>query len=276
MSGTVSNPASGFRELSDEPPMTVDEQVYSLRTLGYAYFRQAIAPDLLRRVRGVIADLVAEEERTIGVDVLDRIDQRGALRNLADRHEVFAELADSMPIYPVVERVAGEVSIAAFDALGLPPGSSRFPWDFHTDLSPFNRSANPPTGTFGATCLYYLDDAGPETGATWIVPGSQRCMLDKPPTEVLAERAEQVVVRAGDVVLFDPRLWHCTSFNNGANTRWIIKQMMIWKWLRPMMDYTRAVRPEVKERLPERVRQLLGTAPPTSIPELRGLKPVAG
>ncbi|GIE95221.1 phytanoyl-CoA dioxygenase family protein [Paractinoplanes rishiriensis] len=255
---------------------SIDDQIYSLQTLGFAYFRQAIPPDLLRRVKQTIADLIAQEERTLGVDLLESIDQRGAIRNLCDCDPVFSELADMNPVYPVVDQVVGEVSIAAFDALGLMPGRSRFPWDFHTDLIPFNRTANPPENSFGATCLYYLDDAGPETGATWIVPGSQRCMLPDLPVELMEQRAEQVVVQAGDLVLFDARLWHCTSFNAGTNTRWIIKQMMIWPSLRPMMDYTRAVRPEVKAGLPDRVRQLIGTAPPASVEELRGLTEVGG
>ncbi|WP_367257199.1 phytanoyl-CoA dioxygenase family protein [Pseudomonas sp. stari2] len=87
----------------------------------------------------------------------------------------------------------------------------------HRDLS-----AQRPGDTVIA--LVYLDDYGPENGATRIVPGSHRPALGEPPFDFSDEsRSVQLTGNAGDILIFDADLIHAGSLNPaGARRRTLL------------------------------------------------------
>ncbi|WP_236195401.1 phytanoyl-CoA dioxygenase family protein [Pseudomonas glycinae] len=83
----------------------------------------------------------------------------------------------------------------------------------HRDLS-----AQRPGDTVNA--LVYLDDYGPENGATRIVPGSHRPALSEPPFDFTDEsRSVQLTGSAGDILIFDADLIHAGSLNSSGAAR---------------------------------------------------------
>lgn len=84
----------------------------------------------------------------------------------------------------------------------------------HRDLS-----AQRPGDTVNA--LAFLDDYGPDNGATRLVPGSHRLAADAPGVRLDDESAAvQLSGRAGDVLVFDADLVHAGSLNlTGARRR---------------------------------------------------------
>lgn len=87
----------------------------------------------------------------------------------------------------------------------------------HRDLS-----AQRPGDTVIA--LVYLDNYGPENGATRIVPGSHRPALGEPPFDFNDEsRSVHLTGNAGDILIFDADLIHAGSLNaSGARRRTLL------------------------------------------------------
>jgi ectoine hydroxylase-related dioxygenase (phytanoyl-CoA dioxygenase family) len=250
----------------------MNRQIYQLRTAGYTFLRGALERQRVEDLGACIDRMLAEDDKTWGADALKAIGQRGALRNLCDYDIQFQRLLSDTPIYYFIDEVLGaDYVLHSFDGLVLFPGDGRFPWDFHTDFSQLSGVSFPADRTFGINCLYYMDDATEMNGATWLVPASQHCILRAPAPSELAPLAIQAVGRAGDALLFDARLWHCAGRNISDHPRRLVKAMYCSPWLRPQMDYARAVRPEVRGRLDTRTLYLLGvgSAPPVSVKELR-------
>jgi ectoine hydroxylase-related dioxygenase (phytanoyl-CoA dioxygenase family) len=110
-----------------------------------------------------------------------------------------------------------------------------------------------------------------ENGATRLVPASHRCVIAQPQAELLGQLAFPAQGQAGDALLFDARLRHCSGINLSDRHRAVIKALFCPAWLRPQMDYSRSVRPEIMERLDHRTRRLLGvgTSPPATVDALR-------
>ncbi|BAN48084.1 phytanoyl-CoA dioxygenase family protein [Metapseudomonas resinovorans] len=75
-----------------------------------------------------------------------------------------------------------------------------------------------------ANALAYLDDYGPENGATRLVPGSHRPGPGEPPVDFNDEsRAKQLSGSAGDILVFDVDLVHAGSLNViGARRRTLL------------------------------------------------------
>jgi ectoine hydroxylase-related dioxygenase (phytanoyl-CoA dioxygenase family) len=216
--------------------------------------------------------MLAEDEATWGAAKLEAMGQHGALRNLCDAKPAFAELLAGVPFGSLLDQLLGEGYVLhSFDGLVMLPGTGRFPWDFHNDVAPLVGVAFGPRDVPAINCLYYVDDVTEENGATWIVPASQHACLRAPSPAALAELAFQALGSAGDVLMFDGRLWHCAGLNRSTRARHLIKMMFCRPWLRPQMDYARAVREEVLSQLDERTRRWLGVgiSPPASVTELR-------
>ncbi|GHF82739.1 hypothetical protein GCM10018790_70580 [Kitasatospora xanthocidica] len=83
------------------------------------------------------------------------------------------------------------------------------------------------------TAVVYFEDAGVETGCTWIVPGSHRApyvgvpqpggggtwMDEHPELADLVDQALPVPVPVGGVLLFDACVFHTVGPNTGVRTR---------------------------------------------------------
>lgn len=250
----------------------MNPHLYQLQTSGYTFLRGALSTAHLDALRAGIDVMLEEDDATWGTAELEALGQRGALRNLCDAGEPFVELLVNSPIYPILDQLLdNEYVLHSYDGLVLLPGYGRFPWDFHTDFTPLTGVCFPANRTFGINCLYYLDDATEMNGATWLVPASHRCVLPKPVAAELAELACQSLGRAGDVLLFDARIWHCAGENHSNRARRLIKILYCSPWLQPQMNYAGAISPDVRTGLDARTLHLIGVgvAPPATVKELR-------
>lgn len=254
------------------PAKAADDAEAFLRQ-GYIRFPGAISLSRVTTLRNAL-DLALLRDREVWTEAeLERMGQHGALRNLADADPAFADLLNDSPVTQLLERVmAPRWVIQAFDGLVLLPGQGRFPWDYHTDMECLLGVALPRSRACPAVnVLVYLDDVTVENGATWIVPSSHLSTAHGFDRTQLAEISLPAIGAAGDVLVFDARLWHCAGNNCSNASRRLIKMLYCEPWIRPQMDYVRATRPEVWNTFPGEVKRLLGenATPPASVAELR-------
>lgn len=250
----------------------MDKLTYQLRSAGYTIIQDALSPSRVCELRTALDEMWEHDAAEWGVDALEAIGQRGALRNLCDYSRPFQQLLMDSPIYATVESaLGGNFILHSYDGLILFPGQGRFPGDFHTDVMPLADVAFPPNRSPAINCLYYVDAVTEANGATWIVPASHRASPRAVVAEELASMAVQAVGNAGDALLFDGRLWHCAGNNETNRPRRLIKALFCQAWLKPQMDYSRAVRQQVQENLDCKSRRLLGigSTPPASVREFR-------
>ena len=81
---------------------------------------------------------------------------------------------------------------------------------------------------------YFLTDvAKPDMGNFWVVPGShrRRSVGVKPGGGGLVPGAEPVLLRAGDALIFDARVWHSGSPNYSDITRKVLFFAYAYRWL---------------------------------------------
>ena len=241
---------------------------YELRTVGYTVLPGLLGEAEVAALAARIDQLLAEDDARWGADRLTAIGQRGALRNLADRGPEFERLLGTPALHELAASLVGDdYRLHSYDGLVLAPGSGRYPWDFHTDLLGLCGTAFPAAMTPGMNCLVAVDESGPANGATWLVPGSQRCVIRRPDPAELAELAVQPRLRPGDLLFFDARIWHCAGHNGSGRPRRLVKIELVQPWLRPQLDYYRSIRPQVLSRLIAPARTCIGVPPPATVEE---------
>lgn len=153
---------------------------------------------------------------------------------------------------------------------------------FHQDSDGIERDLDLPVAPrLSVKAGFYLTD-GQEAGCgnTWVVPGSHRIPLADQaggPDGLHHDQGIPLLAAAGDVLVFDRRLWHGGSPNDSPNTRHAVFIGYAFRWLRPRFD-TRL--PGSLEGQSVLRRQLLGAgttkgryeAPESEVPLRRALQ----
>jgi hypothetical protein len=125
-------------------------------------------------------------------------------------------------------------------------------------------SAQRPGDTVNA--LAFLDDYGPDNGATRIVPGSHRIVPDEAPFDLGDEsRSVQLSGSAGDILVFDANLVHAGSLNPSGGRR---RSLLIGYFAEPLHAThlktapLRGVRMDTSERFDPPASAPAACAPP--------------
>lgn len=97
---------------------------------------------------------------------------------------------------------------------------------YHKDFTEFDR------GLIAINILILLDDFTIENGATEIIPEletSQNCLA--------SAKSERLVGSAGDVFVWDSRLWHRAGSNIAGTPRRAITMLVTRPFVKPQFDY---------------------------------------
>jgi len=173
---------------------------------GYVLLRQAIAPAWLNTLRTVFD---AGVKPSAEWPVPRGIDWR---HSQLDTDPVVQALCRLPPLLAVVGELIGERFFLS-QVEGREPLANGGHQQLHRDLS-----AQRPGDTVNA--LVYLDDYGPENGATRIVPGSHRPAPGELALDFTDEsRSVQLTGSAGDILIFDADLIHAGSLNSSGARR---------------------------------------------------------
>ena len=228
--------------------MNVSETLRRLDMDGFCILRGVIPVDEVDDIRDKVENAVTENRRRtdqMQANVRARGHRIGATGvastgDLINQTPKFGRyLADRRIVDPCESIFGPYVRVSSVGAVMNHPGNARGYW--HSDW-PFNQTvashvpAPYADAVMHVTAIFMLSPFTEETGGTLVVPGSHRSSTnpsgengvdrDSPyPTEINAIGA------AGDVLLFDSRLWHSVAPNHSDRPRTaVIARYAPW-WL---------------------------------------------
>jgi ectoine hydroxylase-related dioxygenase (phytanoyl-CoA dioxygenase family) len=103
--------------------------------------------------------------------------------------------------------------------------------------------------------VFALDDQSLENGCSLVAPGSHV-------SGEFADRAfkdlEPVEAEAGDLIVWDSRLWHGAAANTSGRSRWsLVATFRAW-WAKQSMDIPRGLPNDLYRQLSDEQKALLG------------------
>ncbi|MBV9863762.1 MAG: phytanoyl-CoA dioxygenase family protein [Abitibacteriaceae bacterium] len=222
--------------------MLTQEQVQFFRDNGYLKIAGAIGPDEVQELRNATQALIDRgptEEMTTG----QRKDyQYGRVRGsdekilrrieyIQGKGDVFVRLLANPVLLDAVHKVVGEQFVPTYDSvvIKMPGHGVEVPW--HRDGGgPTMFYDDPASGRrFPAVNFdIYLDEANEQSGALWVVPGSNKDEINRAPE--LAKQGEYATVpgairvdmNPGDMLLHDVTLYHGSPETHGGPLRRVI------------------------------------------------------
>lgn len=130
--------------------------------------------------------------------------------------------------------------------------SSNTPLPLHIDSFVPYKSEHP----FVMQAAIILEDQTIENGCTLVVPGSHR--TGEYARQEAMEEAVPIESRAGDIVLWDSRLWHGAGKNNTSSTRWSLIATFARWWIKQNFDIPGNLPAEIYNQLSNREKAVLG------------------
>lgn len=234
----------------------LEQVAKELLVYGYGILNQFIAPDTVDALKQLVESYWDGHENPEGVPERDRDDR--IVYNLQNKDMAFIDLVSVDPLHKLLMPRLNDPyyrflpsDVPNYYLQYFNGRSSGRKLDLHID------SHIPFTGT-RATVMQtaiLLDDHHEENGCTVVVPGSH---LSGEFTDRELQNLKPIVAKAGDVVLWDSRLWHGTLENRSGESRWsLVATWGMW-WIKPAMDITRGLPEEIYGRLSDRQKQMLG------------------
>jgi len=105
-------------------------------------------------------------------------------------------------------------------------------------------------------CATVLEAQSTHNGCTVVVPGSH--LSGQYATQESYQDAVPIESKAGDLVLWDSRLWHATTPNRSQGTRWALLATYCRWWMKQHFNITGSLPEEFYRRLTDEQRGVLG------------------
>ena len=223
-----------------------------MQTRGWALFPRVIPPE---QINAICHDCDRVYELCRAVQIKNGVagNMEGTAHHVAGYGGALDAFINDFPLYDEIEQYfRGRFIVLNFGAVRHPAGGMNYTFKPHRDVRAF-------TGDYrlSLNMLVMLADFTPENGGTLVLPGSHR-MEETPPAEQFHGFAEQIVGRAGDIVLFDSLLVHAACANRSDTDRRALTLCLGRPFMKPQMDWPRFLPRPFQEKMPDRVRQLMG------------------
>ncbi len=105
-------------------------------------------------------------------------------------------------------------------------------------------------------CSILLEDQSLDNGCTVVVPGSH--LFGEYASQEAFHDATPIEGRAGDLVIWDSRIWHAARANQSEGTRWSIVGTFCRWWIKQAFDIPGNLPQEIYEQLTDRQKAVLG------------------
>jgi ectoine hydroxylase-related dioxygenase (phytanoyl-CoA dioxygenase family) len=205
----------------------------------------------------------------VGQDRLERAGELGVLRLMVQFDDHFLRFLELPAVLAVVDATVSPTAILHLqNGLVLPSFPEgevpeTFQTTFHMDFPRYLE------GYLASINLFFaIDEFREDNGATIVAPGTHQ-RAERPSDDELHSKKLPVVCPAGSMLVFDSTLWHAAGANVSGKDRLAINHQFTRSWIKPQMDYVRALGDEKVSAQEPRTQQLLGwyTRTPTKLDE---------
>jgi len=219
---------------------------------GFSIVKNVISQEEVARYRAALEKAMADDMEEFN-HLPQKVDNH--IVDMVNRDPLFAKYLETDNLYKIFHTFLGDYfTVYSFTSSILRPGEKPAAAEIHIDSKKF---PNIPGYHFGLLVTMSLDDFTEENGATYYLPGSQK-RTDRPSEEEFYANAVRVTREAGDVVVFNPLVWHAAGQNNTDKTRYAMTAYMCRSFIKQRLDYPRMTKPEVFDALSDRGKAILG------------------
>ncbi len=230
----------------------MDPIIRLLEERGWAMLPAVVPPELVGRLRTAL-DGAADAQQAIRVRNGVDAGADGTVHHLPCAGGVFLEFLERVvALAPLDAFFGGPYILNTYGGVQNPPRQASYVRRVHRDLRTFS-------GDFRlmAQALVMLDPFTEQNGATYLLGGSHR-LRDAPREDRFFAEAERAIGPAGSIVIFDSNLWHAAGVNESDSLRRALTLAFTRPFVKPQLDYPRALGYECAETLSPTLRQLLG------------------
>lgn len=198
-----------------------------------------------------------------GVDSNDEIPCWQGINMLPNKGKEFIDLFKHPIPIAYCNGVFGGVPFHLSSSTGLIVRKGAQPMAVHADQQYIPLKTNSPLLLNFMICL---SDFTEEMGATRVIPGSH--LWENYPEVVAsrecgAENAEKyetlsVNCKAGDLIVFESRVWHQSGESISDNVRYSISTFWCQSWLKPMDNYVQSLHDDVISGLDQETLEIFG------------------
>src|SRR2546421_6779589 len=245
----------------------LEQAIAGLRDDGCAAVTDVLDDDFLTQTRERMYAVQRTIRAEVGEEKLTRAGELGVLRLMVRYDDHFLRFLELPEVLAIVDDTVSDTAILHLQnglvLPSFPEGEvpATFQTTFHQDFPRYLE------GYLASINLFFAIDEFTETnGATIVVPGTHQ-KRERPPDAYLEENKLPVVCPAGSMLVFDSTLWHAAGANVSGKDRLAINHQFTRSFLKPQMDYVRALGDDKVLEQPPRTQQLLGwyTRTPTSL-----------
>jgi ectoine hydroxylase-related dioxygenase (phytanoyl-CoA dioxygenase family) len=229
----------GIREFT-QISSSVDGYLEELRINGFATIPNVIEKSTLPVLRDKVDKIYqsqVEEMNTIGD--LTEINDANIARALISYDDAFLELAVQPLFLTLAERILGNYFILQMQngIINL-PNQTNYQIAWHRDL---NYQHFVSTRPLAISLLVCLDEFSPETGGTFVLPGTHK--VEAFPSEQFVSKFEQQVsAEAGSILVMDSMLYHRAGYNRSTRVRRGINHMYCLPFIKQQISLPAALK----------------------------------
>jgi len=237
----------------------VGQHLSALKSDGFTILRGHFDSTFMARYKRILETLYRQRVEEHGPLYPDGVGStERLLLNLQAKHDIFLDTLSDPLILAIVGFCLREGSYKCSESFVLSQYTARDP-HFGAARQQMHVDARYVGAPFPlcVVSLLAVDDLLPETGATWVVPGSHR-RLEYPPDGVYPNDAVQLSMNSGDVLLFDGGLWHGGGAKQLEIDRWVAIATFSRWFLKQSFDIPSTFSEIQKSRLSAMLKEILG------------------
>ena len=238
--------------------VTDDDYLRQLDVYGYVIIPGGLSPELTTHYKSLIARYWQSAAKLKYEGKPDRDADDRFVYNLQNKDKAFIDLLSipvvknllmkklNDPFYRFLPADKPNYILSYFNAR-----SSGNVLDLHID----SYVPNPGPYCTMMQAVYVLEDMNEMNGCTVVVPGSHRSGQY---TDRELKARVPLIAKAGDIAIWDSRLWHGTTENIAKASRWALIATFSQWWIKQSMDMPRALPKNIYAQLSDEQKCLLG------------------
>jgi ectoine hydroxylase-related dioxygenase (phytanoyl-CoA dioxygenase family) len=235
-------------QLSNE---SLEGHLFNMKTLGYNVIKNYYTLDFCNALKNA---LEKEVENYIPFDASERsLLDRYHMHDLLNKNIVFGKTLEDERLQKLIAPILGDWWIMyAHTSSSLPPKGNNYGSRIHVDCPRFI-----PNYVTNVGIIWALDDFTLENGATHVLPGSHN--TEQIPTEeFFNENNVRLTCKAGDLIVFNARLWHAAGINSTDKYRHALTMNVCRPYMKQRMDWVRFIFSEISDQLNSQARRIIG------------------